>query len=82
MENSPLDRIAQDVAARNAELSKPHRKPKKYVDYLFWPRMVILLVAVAMGLIGSKEACWIFFGAWVLLGLANLVMKAVYKQNL
>lgn len=81
MENSPLDRIAQDVAARNDELGRKRRKPRRYVDYLFWPRLGILLVAIATAVMEMKEVALIFFGAWILLGLANLVMKAVYKQN-
>jgi len=81
MDESPLERLAQDVTAKNRESLRPRPKVRKYVDHLFWPRLVILLVAIGTGVAQMKEISLIFFGAWVLLGLANLVMKAVYKQH-
>jgi hypothetical protein len=83
--NPALDALASTIASRNATMTTPRpqkrQRARGYVDYLLWPRLILLLLAIAAAFLLAKEWSIMLFGAWMLLGLANLVMKAIYRQN-
>lgn len=54
---------------------------RKYVDHLFWARMILLALFLFAGMVGMTELAWVMLACWLLLGLANLVMKAAHKQR-
>jgi hypothetical protein len=64
---------------------------KKYIDYLRWPRLVILLVAMAFSLLpafGDRQSkpdyttAYLFWAAWIALGLVAIVQKANWKRKI
>lgn len=87
--------IAAEVGASPARQSTPpvyRRPPAKYVDYLRFPRLIMLLVAVFFSVLpafnqgpGSPPPdytfAWILWAAWIALGLASIIKKASWKER-
>lgn len=63
------------------------RRPRKFKDHLQIPRMIILILAILFSVIPyfaeqehpSYILAWIFWGMWIMLGLASMIMKANWK---
>lgn len=87
-------------ATCHAKLSRTPRQPSglpvartppaRYVDYLRWPRLVLLLLAIAVSALPLARPvdgpvdhtfAWLLWAAWLALGLAGIIMKASWRQR-
>ena len=80
--------------ACHKKLSEPESRETKssvrnstYVDYLFWPRIIASLIAIAvsfanMGNHGeNKIGEGIAWAAWISLGIVSIVQKSNWKRE-
>jgi hypothetical protein len=86
-------RLSQPLPAAQVVPRAAKALPKKYVDHLYWPRYAFLMLAVlftGIYLIANSRdpdsqhsfgLPGLFWGTWFVLGLANIVMKAAWKQG-
>jgi hypothetical protein len=71
----------QNEPPQSLGLGTGRRRARRYVDHLFIPRLLMIPLFVGLALLGYRFEAALFFGAWVVLGLANLILKANYRQR-